>query len=128
MGSKKSQSTSNGDREEGSADQFGGNNLTTTKLSSASVSNDGHGSGSKENRNNPTSNSKNFEPHGISDGDRVQVVTCAHSTRMEQPTVGVSEACVVQNYSSNAIMCSLGENKDTTEAFSLVGQQAHFEN
>ena len=47
---------------------------------------------------------------------------------MEQPTVGVPEARVVQNYSPNALTCGLGEHKGTAEAFSQVGQQAHFEN
>nr|POE76443.1 hypothetical protein CFP56_56200 [Quercus suber] len=127
VGLEKSRSTGSGVREEGSADQFEGNNLTTTKLSSASVSDEGHGSDGKENRNSSTSNSKNFEPHEVSNGDRAHGVTCTHSTQMEQPTVGVSEARVVQNYSLNTLMCGLRENKSMAKAFSLVGQQAHLE-
>ena len=40
MGLEKSRSTSNGDRDEGSADRFEENNVTTMKLSLASVSDD----------------------------------------------------------------------------------------
>ncbi|KAK9986990.1 hypothetical protein SO802_031941 [Lithocarpus litseifolius] len=92
VGLEKSRSTSSKDREEGSADQFDRNNIATTKFSSASMSDDGHGSGNKGSRNISTSNSKSFELHGVSDGDKVQAVTSAYLTRMEQPTVGVSDA------------------------------------
>lgn len=79
MGLEKSRSTSSGDWEEGSADQFEENNVATTKLSSASVSNSGDGpSGSKRNRKNLIS--KNSEWLDISEGDKVQGITRAHFT------------------------------------------------
>nr|POE69787.1 hypothetical protein CFP56_24159 [Quercus suber] len=89
MGLEKSRSTSSGDREEGSTDRFKGNNVATMKLSSASVFDGGEGLSSSTGdwRN---SGSKKFERIDVSEGDRMQGVTRAHSNLMEQATASVT--------------------------------------
>ena len=115
MGTEKSRSTSNGDRGEGSADQFEGNHATATKISSTSVSDCGDGlSGSIKNQR--ASSSKNFEQAGgHSEGDGAQEAACAQSNQKVQFTVATSDACDRKTSSFSKLPCEVLKYGSTCE-------------
>nr|POF22500.1 hypothetical protein CFP56_68390 [Quercus suber] len=120
MGLEKSRSTNNGDQEEGSSDWFEENNVATTKLSFASMSGGGDGpSGRKGDwKNSILKISKRLD---VSEGDKVQGATRAHSTQMEHAIDVVSEARDLSNYSFSGFPRGVIENKSIDDALSLVG-------
>nr|POF03402.1 hypothetical protein CFP56_69190 [Quercus suber] len=126
MGVEESQSTSSGDRNEGSEDRYEGFTAAATKLSLASVSDGGDGlTGSTGDRKNL--GSKNFECNEVNVGDRKQSVTPAHLDPMEQATVGVLDAHDLTKLSPSDFSRDVLGKLVTDDALSLVGQQAQIE-
>nr|POF18999.1 hypothetical protein CFP56_26431 [Quercus suber] len=124
---QKSRLTSSRDRGEGSADRFEDNYVTTTKISSTSVFDNGDGpSGSMEDRR--ISSSKNFEqPGGFSacEGNNSSLSKLPYEVLGNGNTHDLAHDLSQRPLTD--LPCDVTSFVGSEIAFSLVGQQAHFE-